>query len=263
MEARLIENPNPETAKSIQFKENNYISPSAHELAYSYVEYYRVRKWSEKAAGNKRYGISHFAKEVGKSSAVISRALQFVELPKQIQKSVEDGYVSYSIAVLFYRFRTIKFSDDEILRLFNLTLMKAHKRMDDVREYIERQVSISANKHSEIDFGGGLQKTRVNGNFRRKTFQKEMLHSLHESHRYLNQAAAMYRRGLLGNQRKSVFLDEGVWKIAESLVRNLKKLLPKSASNKKKRGLLLPLLAEDLGRINNHVKRINPLKPAV
>ncbi len=244
MEARLCENISAEVAKEYQFKENNYISPPSHELAYHYVEYFKTISLIYRERGEK-LTIRDFAKKVGRSESTIRNAISFVELPDYIQQAVAGKHISYSIALEFHRLKAQGVDETAIRNLFLIISVKFRIKAETVREKITQYLmNIS---EPELDFGNSnrLSPKRT----RRKVVQGELVPLFMQMTSYLNEVGRLHDLGHLG-RNKSIYSDASVGRMVKRFLRAAVRILPISV----KGNFQEP--HSDLKRVSRHVRRL-------
>ena len=94
LEVRICNNIPPLEAIYLQATENTYMSIPPHEEAHYYDALMRTLKRTDS-----NYSLAQFARDVGRSESKIRDAFRFCRIPTEIQQLVEEGHLSYGIAV--------------------------------------------------------------------------------------------------------------------------------------------------------------------
>lgn len=194
MEIRACTNIDPMDAKSIQFRENNYIKPPLHEEAYAYQQYYRFMKHRDG-----KVTITAFAKAVGVSVEKVRRALWFCELPERVQTAVRENHISYSHALEMKRLLDIhKEEEREVIarRELDWLFMRPKFKLEDYRKRISNIIEEST---TQLLFS--IEEFVITPKQKRRVVEESILPMLGLNSRYIEKVLKLLQEGQLGENK--------------------------------------------------------------
>lgn len=180
----------PFSALSLQYAENNYEPPNYDEQAVGYKLYYELLR-----VMRKELTVAEFARVVGRNPATLRRMLRYCDLPECVRVLVRDGEMHYSLALLFDRFASLMYNEDEVaywIRVATEEKLSVKTLAERMRRGVEDMNSM------QRGLFGGAQLSSLQEHHRRRTLDATIAIFLSRLDGFLSRALGRYQEGELG-----------------------------------------------------------------
>ncbi|MBI4120837.1 MAG: hypothetical protein HY457_01090 [Parcubacteria group bacterium] len=213
----IAKNIDPFPALLLQWQENNHERVPVHEDARATALLFGLIREADPKLSQ-----SAFAKHIGRSAEMVSHSVRFVGLPPDIQVLVEEGKISYGVALELARLGTFGVAPQDLLswaRKAIIERVSVEKFNKQVSAYIEHQKS---GQQSLMDI---FQDEMARGERirERELVASNMSRVLWDEIKYWQTILQLYEKGMLPNE-DSPFLAKGPLRLILALVDTLEKL---------------------------------------
>ena len=204
------------TAKSAQFRENNYVKPPIYEEAYAYKEFYLYLK-----SADEKMNITKFSRIVGVSQDKIRKALWFCDLPKHLRDSVEKKYVSYSNALEIKRLIEVFGGKKKSLIEQEIDFLLLYPRIkhEDYKARVDMLI-MDASQATLFD----ITPFQMTKKLKRRVVEKHYVYYLSMMARYTNKIQELKNMGVLG--RGKLYSEISPKKQLAQIVHSLELIFP-------------------------------------
>lgn len=239
VEIRLCLDIPPLQAIFLQASENIHMRVPPHEEARFHYSLFKLIRQV-----NDGFSLAAFARAVGRSESTIRNAIKFCELPLDIQKIVEKGYVVYGKALEIVRLREVGL-DDEDLKLWIKQAMVSDQTVVEFRNQVTNYIRDLKSGQTMLELFTEAQLEAMRKASIRRVVAGNMIMRLWEGIAYSRIVVGLLREGMLGEEDSPYSIKSPV-RIYLAFIDSLETLLPylKMHLSKKKAEKAEGILAE-------------------
>lgn len=226
IEARLYRGLSAIEAMDIQLSGNSYVPPTEQEMFETYALQFLLKKQT-----HPKLTIAKFARSVGKAPSTMSGYLKVYNLPPDIYKLFQAGYISFGIAeeLAFLK----DHGENDLMYWANWAMSKKKLSVTTFRASTRLYLKKKNQTILEI-FEEGSEK-QMRRHFIRRTVAEEMVGDLHLGLAYWKKVLRFFEEGMLGKE-DSPFSERsplGLYRkqldlIQKQILPHLEKFLPQN-----------------------------------
>jgi hypothetical protein len=185
----------PPKALLVQFAENSYVAPGAHDLASVYGPWYKIKKLQDP-----KTTIKSFAHSVGKSPVTVSKYIGYIDLPARLRKYVENGKMKYDTVAEISRYQKAGATDKQLIEAF-VAISLHYTTKVKARRYINGKIEDLNPKQIKM-FELEAEKPKY-----RKIVDPKVARHLVKDDEFFSRLASLLNDGLLGDDHE-IFSDD-------------------------------------------------------
>jgi hypothetical protein len=207
----------PELAMGMQLRENIRQNVPSHRQAVAYDQLYALMKRQDPTLS-----VARFAREVGGvADGTVRRALSYCSLPRFVQQAVEQGQLSYSLALELGRLRGKVAATDLELQSEMVRIIAGDIKHTVYKKFVDQHIRDV--RSGCLLFGIGIT-AEAEIVQRRAVFERRTVEALHGYDRYFRQVQPLLECGAMG--KGGEFLDTSARVLLGKLLRQVEAILP-------------------------------------
>ena len=220
IDVRLCINIRPLPALFRQLSENTHKRVPPHEEANAYYQLFMaIREYTP------NYSLARFASNVGRNPTVLRKALQFCELPFTIREPVENGLVSYGIALQITRIHRSG-EGEEQLKWWLLRAITENYKVYDFQKLITQHLhNKNSGQISLLDIMEEEQRLELEKPHFRSVVGKNIVRAIWSWIGYTNNVLHLFESGELGKE-DSPFSEQSPLRVLVAFVEIHQRILP-------------------------------------